>query len=64
MRLVLCDDNRISCEALAVALQARGHQALAIATTTDESLAAVARHAPDACLLDLSSRTRPDRRGA
>lgn len=36
MRLVLCDDNRIFCEALAVALEARGHQALAIATTADE----------------------------
>ncbi len=53
MRLVLCDDNRIFCEALAVALEARGHQALAIATTAGESVAAVARHRPDACLLDL-----------
>ena len=52
MRLVLCDDNRIFCEALAVALEARGHQALAIATTADEGIAAVARHQPDACLLD------------
>src|SRR6266700_40708 len=40
MRLVLCDDNRIFCEALAVALEARGHQALAIATTADEGVAA------------------------
>ena len=53
MRLVLCDDNRIFCEALAVALEVRGHRALAIATTADESIAAVARHQPDACLLDL-----------
>jgi len=53
MRLVLCDDNRIFCEALAVALEARGHRALAIATTADECVAAVARHQPDACLLDL-----------
>ena len=52
MRLVLCDDNRIFCEALAVVLEARGHQALAIATTADEGIAAVARHQPDACLLD------------
>jgi len=52
VRLVLCDDNRIFCEALAVALEARGHQALAIATTADEGVAAVARHQPDACLLD------------
>ena len=52
MRLVLCDDNRIFCEALAVALETRGHQALAIATTADEGVAAVIRHQPDACLLD------------
>ena len=52
MRLVLYDDNRIFCEALAVALEARGHQALAIATTADEGVAAVARHQPYACLLD------------
>jgi two-component system, NarL family, nitrate/nitrite response regulator NarL len=53
MRLVLCDDNRILCEALAVALEARGHQALAIALTPDEGVAAVARHQPDACLIDV-----------
>ena len=53
MRLVLCDDNRILCEALAVTLEARGHQALAIAMTADEGVAAVARHKPDACLMDL-----------
>ena len=41
MRLVLCDDNRIFCEALAVALKARGRQAPAIATTADEGVAAV-----------------------
>jgi DNA-binding NarL/FixJ family response regulator len=38
MRLVLCDDNRIFCEALAVALEARPHQAPAVA---DEGVAAV-----------------------
>jgi len=53
MRLVLCDDSRILCEALAVALETRGHQTLAIAMTADEGLAAVARHQPDACLMDL-----------
>src|SRR5438094_548357 len=53
MRLVLCDDNRIFCEALAVALEARGHRALAIATTGAASVAAVARHRPDAWVLDL-----------
>lgn len=53
MRLVLCDDNRILCDALAVALAARGHQALAITTTAADGVAAVARDQPDACLLDL-----------
>lgn len=53
MRLVLCDDNRILCEALAVALEARGHQTLAIATTPEEGVAAVASHQPDACLMDV-----------
>jgi DNA-binding NarL/FixJ family response regulator len=64
MRLVLFDDNRNSCEALAVALEARGHQALAITTTADESVAAVARHRPDACLLDLRFRDEKDGLGA
>jgi two-component system nitrate/nitrite response regulator NarL len=53
MRLVLCDDNRILCDALAVVLAARGHQALAITTTAADGVAAVARDQPDACLLDL-----------
>jgi two-component system, NarL family, nitrate/nitrite response regulator NarL len=53
MRLVLCDDNRILCEALASILEARGHRVAAIATTVAESIAAVATHRPDACLLDL-----------
>ena len=64
MRLVLCDDNRIFCEALAVALEARGHRALAIATTADESVAAVARYQPDACLLDLRFHSGGDGLGA
>ena len=64
MRLVLYDDNRISCEALAVALEARGHQALAIAMTAAESVAAVVRHRPDACLLDLRRRDEGDGFGA
>jgi two-component system, NarL family, nitrate/nitrite response regulator NarL len=53
MRLVLCDDNRILCEALASILQARGHRILAIATSVTDSITAVATHRPDACLLDL-----------
>ena len=53
MRLVLCDDNRILCEALASILKARGHSVLAIATSTTDSIAAVGANRPDACLLDL-----------
>jgi two-component system, NarL family, nitrate/nitrite response regulator NarL len=53
MQLVLCDDNRILCEALASILQARGHSVLAIATSVTDSIAAIAANRPDACLLDL-----------
>jgi two-component system nitrate/nitrite response regulator NarL len=53
MRLVLCDDERILGEALAVALEARGHMVLAITTTPADGIAAVAAHHPDICLLDL-----------
>jgi two-component system, NarL family, nitrate/nitrite response regulator NarL len=53
MRLVLCDDNRILCEALGFVLEARGHKVLAITTRANDAVAAVAAHHPDACLLDL-----------
>jgi two-component system, NarL family, nitrate/nitrite response regulator NarL len=53
MRLVLCDDNRILCEALASVLQAHGHRVLAIATRASEGVAAVSTYQPDACLLDV-----------
>jgi two-component system, NarL family, nitrate/nitrite response regulator NarL len=64
MRLLLCDDNRILCDALGVALQARGHQILATATTTRLGIAAVARCRPDACVLDLRFPDPPDGLGA
>jgi two-component system, NarL family, nitrate/nitrite response regulator NarL len=54
MQLVLCDDERILGEALAVALEARGHRVLAVTTTPADGVAAVAAHHPDICLLDLS----------
>jgi two-component system nitrate/nitrite response regulator NarL len=60
MRVVLCDDNRILCEALGVALEARGHLVPATATTTTLGLAAVATHRPDACVLDLRFPDPPD----
>jgi two-component system nitrate/nitrite response regulator NarL len=60
MQLVLCDDNRILCEALVVALERRGHKVMAIATTTALGIAAVAEHEPKACLLDLRFPDPPD----
>jgi two-component system, NarL family, nitrate/nitrite response regulator NarL len=53
VQLVLCDDNRILCEALASILEAHGHQVLAIATSAADVVTAVAAHQPDACLLDI-----------
>jgi two-component system, NarL family, nitrate/nitrite response regulator NarL len=53
MRLVLCDDQRILCEALARALEERDHQVLAVTTTPTAGITAVAAHDPDICLLDL-----------
>jgi two-component system, NarL family, nitrate/nitrite response regulator NarL len=53
MRLVLCDDNRILCDALASVFQAHGHRVLAIATRAAEGVAAVSAHQPDVCLLDV-----------
>jgi two-component system, NarL family, nitrate/nitrite response regulator NarL len=53
MRLVLCDDNRILCEAFASILQARGHRVLAIATSAADAITATVTYRPDACLLDL-----------
>jgi two-component system, NarL family, nitrate/nitrite response regulator NarL len=53
MRLVLCDDQRILVQSLAVALRARGFDVLAAVSTPDECLRAVVRDRPDVCLLDL-----------
>jgi len=53
MRLVLCDDNRILCEALASVFQAHGHRVLAITTRAAEAVTAVSELRPDACLLDV-----------
>jgi two-component system nitrate/nitrite response regulator NarL len=60
VRLALCDDNRILCEALGAALEMRGHKVLATTTTTTMGIAAVAEHRPDACLLDLRFPDPPD----
>lgn len=60
MRLVICDDNHILCDALAVALGRRGHWVVATANTTAAGIAAVASHHPGACLLDLRFPDPPD----
>src|SRR5690348_11171444 len=60
MRLVLCDDNKILCDALGVALDRRGHLVVATANTTLLGIAAVAAHRPGACLLDLRFPDPPD----
>jgi two-component system, NarL family, nitrate/nitrite response regulator NarL len=53
MRLVICDDQRILVESLAVALEARRYDVVAATTTPEECLSAVARYHPQVCLLDL-----------
>ncbi len=60
MRLVLCDDNRILCEALAAGLEACGHQVAGIATSVPEVIRAVAALDPDVCLLDLRFHGSPE----
>jgi len=60
MRLVICDDNRIFCEALGVVLERHGHQVLATVTSTVQGIAAVAACRPDACVLDLRFPSPPD----
>jgi two-component system, NarL family, nitrate/nitrite response regulator NarL len=54
MRLILCDDHLVLAEALSAALAARGHQVLAVTSTTDTTVTAVRTLEPDICLLDLS----------
>jgi two-component system nitrate/nitrite response regulator NarL len=60
MRLVLCDDNKILCDALGVVLGRRGHRVVATANTTAAGIAAVASYRPDVCLLDLRFPDPPD----
>jgi two-component system, NarL family, nitrate/nitrite response regulator NarL len=53
LRLVLCDDHRILGQALAAALQARGHHVLCVTTTAAAGAAAVVAHDADVCILDV-----------
>jgi two-component system, NarL family, nitrate/nitrite response regulator NarL len=60
MRIVLCDDNRLLCEALADGLRGRGHQVVDIAVTSKAGVALVDEHRPDVCVLDLRFPDEPD----
>ena len=59
MKLVICDIQRILAEALAAALEARGHRVLAVTTTAADGLGAVGACRPDVCLLDLQFGDQP-----
>jgi two-component system, NarL family, nitrate/nitrite response regulator NarL len=59
MRIVLCDDNRLLCEALADNLRARGHL-VEVAFTSEAGVALVDEYRPDICVLDLRFPDRPD----
>lgn len=53
MRVVICDGNRILCEALAAALEACDHELTAVPTVTaDACIAAIIRDEAEVCLLD------------
>lgn len=54
MRIVVCDDHVLLLEALGMALEASGHEVVALATHPDEAVAAVGEHHPDVCLLDVN----------
>lgn len=53
MRLVLCDDNRLLCQALASVFRARGHCVAGIAGSASQGVEAVSLLRPDACLLEV-----------
>jgi two-component system nitrate/nitrite response regulator NarL len=54
MRIVICDDHRLIVEGLRAAIARAGHVVEAVALTTTDGVAAVARCRPDLLLLDLS----------
>jgi two-component system nitrate/nitrite response regulator NarL len=53
MRLVIGDNNRILGDALGAVLQDRGHEVVAVVSTADDCVAAVAAWKPDICLLEV-----------
>ena len=54
VRLVVVDDHRLLAEALAAALQLRGHRVLAVGTPTGVAADLVASRRPEACLLGVA----------
>jgi DNA-binding NarL/FixJ family response regulator len=59
VKIVICDSQRLLAEALAAALDARGHQVLAVTTTVTDGLGAVSAGQPGICLLDLQFGDQP-----
>jgi two-component system nitrate/nitrite response regulator NarL len=54
MRIVVCDDHLLLLEALGLALGARGHEVVGLASHPDDALELVAEYQPDVCLLDVN----------
>ena len=54
MRIVVCDDHLLLLEALGLALGAKGHDVVGLASHPDEAIRAVEEHQPDVCLLDVN----------
>jgi two-component system, NarL family, nitrate/nitrite response regulator NarL len=52
LRLVLCDDHRLFVESLAVILQERGWDVLAVLDRPGDAVRACVEYEPDVCLLD------------
>jgi two-component system nitrate/nitrite response regulator NarL len=59
MKILICDQQRMLAEALASALDARGHDVLAVATTVSGAPRAVDDCVPDVCLLGLQPGDQP-----
>jgi len=59
MKILICDQQRMLAEALASALDARGYDVLAVATTVSAAAAAAGDCVPDVCLLGLRPGHQP-----
>ncbi|MBO1419718.1 response regulator transcription factor [Streptomyces sp. FH025] len=59
VRLVVVDDHRLLAEALATALQLRGHRVLAVGSPAGVAADLVAGRRPDVCLLGVAAPAEP-----